>query len=297
MNVSIELAADKSEKVTYDFPDYPFYIRKGILSNYPNFTAPNHWHDAIELIAVISGKMDYNVNGVIAHLSSGQGIIINSGQMHFGYSDQRFECEFICVLLHPMVLCSTPSFEQDFVEPVISNTQTPYIYLSSECIWQKNIYERIISIYENRGRKTAPLQILSEFSAIWALLFENMPPDDKKNEHRNRELSVIKSMVQFVQKNYAEKIRLSDIAKSGAVGESKCYKLFLKFFSQSPNVYLTQYRLNKSMDLLRSTDMPVVEIALSVGFSGASYYSETFRKWMHKSPTEFRKDFYRDNGK
>lgn len=294
MEVSIELTTDRSEKVNYDYPDYPFYVRKGLLSNYPNYTAPNHWHDAIELIAVISGTMNYNVNGIVSQLFSGQGIVVNAGQMHFGYSDQRSECEFICVLIHPIALCSIPSFEQDFIEPVISNTQAPYICLSSECDWQKSIYERIISIYESRERKTAPLQILSDFSAIWSLLFEQIPPDDKKTQHPNRDLSVIKTMVQFVQKNYAKKITLSDISRSGSVGESKCYKLFLKYFSQSPIVYLTQYRLNKSIDLLRTTDMPVIEIALSVGFSGASYYSETFRKWMNKSPTEFRKELYRN---
>ena len=292
MKVSIKLAADKLEKVNYNYPDYPFYVRKGILSNYPNFTAPDHWHDAVELIAVVSGHMNYNVNGVISHLFAGQGIIVNAGQMHFGYSDQHSECEFICVLLHPVALCSIPSFEQDFIEPVVSNSKAPYICSSPEIVWQKNIYERIISIYQSRERKTAPLQILAEFSAIWLLLFEHMPPDNKKNPRQNRELSVIKTMVQFVQKNYAEKITLSDIANSGAVGESKCYKLFLKYFSQSPNVYLTQYRLNKSIDLLRTTDMPIIEIALSVGFSGASYYSETFRKWMNKSPSEFRKDLF-----
>ena len=297
MSVLIELTADKSEKVVYDYFGYPFYVRKGRLSSHPNFTAPNHWHDAIELIAVISGKMDYNVNGAVSHLFSGRGIVVNAGQMHFGYSEQRTECEFICALLHPMVLCSIPSFQQDFIEPVISNTQAPFLYLSSEILWQKNIYERIISIYKNRERKTAPLQILSEFSAIWSLLVENMPPDNEKNQRQNQELFVIKNMVQFVQKNYTEKITLSDIARSGAVGESKCYKLFLIFFSQSPNGYLTQYRLHKSIELLRTTDMLIVEIALSVGFRGASYYSETFRKWMNKSPTEFRKDLYRDIAK
>lgn len=297
MKASIKLMNDKSEKVNYNYPDYPFYIRKGILSSYPNFAAPNHWHDAIELIAVISGEMDYNVNGVISHLAQGQGIVVNAGQMHFGYSVQHTECEFICVLIHPMVLCPLPSLEQNFIEPVISNGQIPYIRLSSECLWQKDIYARIIFIYENRERKTAPLQILSKFSEIWSLLFEHMPPDGKKNQRRNWDLPIIKTMVEFIQSNYTEKITLSDIAKAGSVGESKCYKLFLKFFSQSPNVYLTQYRLNKSIHLLQTTDMPVIEIALSVGFGGASYYSETFRKWMKKSPTEFRKDFYRDVAK
>ncbi|MBD5466964.1 MAG: helix-turn-helix transcriptional regulator [Lachnospiraceae bacterium] len=46
--------------------------------------------------------------------------------------------------------------------------------------------------------------------------------------------------------------------------------------------------MNKSIELLRYTDLSIIEIALSVGFSSASYYAETFRKWFGKSPSEFR---------
>ena len=293
MNGAIELTDNKSEKIDYDYSDYPFYVRKNILSHYPDFRAPNHWHDAVELTAVISGEMDYNVNGRTLHMRSDEGIVVNSVQMHFGYSEQKTDCEFICIILHPMVLCSIPSFGHDFIHPFISNAQVPYVSLSPNCLWQKEIYDRIISIYKNRQTETAPLRILSEFSAIWTLLYENMPSDDQKKLRRNRDLFIVKDMVSFIQNNYTEKITLSDIARSGSVGESKCYKLFLKYFSQSPNVYLNQYRLNKSIVLLQTTDMPVIEIALSVGFSGASYFSETFRKWTGKSPTRFRRDFPR----
>ena len=90
-------------------------------------------------------------------------------------------------------------------------------------------------------------------------------------------------------KNYTRRISLKDIALSGAVGQSKCCKLFAKYFRQTPNTYLNQYRLNKSLELLQSGDRSVTEIALSVGFSGASYYAEIFRRYFGKSPTEFRR--------
>lgn len=54
-------------------------------------------------------------------------------------------------------------------------------------------------------------------------------------------------------------------------------------------MYLIQHRLAKSMELLLNTDLPITEVALSVGFGSASYYTETFRKWMGKTPSEFRK--------
>ena len=100
------------------------------------------------------------------------------------------------------------------------------------------------------------------------------------------DLTIIRDMVGFIQKNYTQKISLDDIALSGAVGQSKCCKLFAKYFRQTPNNYLNGYRLNKSLELLCDDDMSVTEIALSVGFGGASYYAELFRKCFGKCPTE-----------
>lgn len=97
-------------------------------------------------------------------------------------------------------------------------------------------------------------------------------------------------MISFIQQKYVEKITLADIASSGAVGQSKCCKLFAKYIGQTPNMYLTQYRLEKSTALLKDTDMTVTEIAHAAGFSGNSYYAEAFRKWAGKSPSAYRKE-------
>ena len=91
MPFPMELKDDRSEKITYDRSDYPIYIRQGLLSYYPDYSAPIHWHDDIELIAVLDGEMNYNVNGEIVKLQKGAGIFVNARQMHFGFSDSRTE--------------------------------------------------------------------------------------------------------------------------------------------------------------------------------------------------------------
>lgn len=290
MPTLIELKDDSSEKVHYDKSDYPIYIRSGKLSHYPNYAAPIHWHDDIEFIAILAGEMKYNVNGEIINLQNGNGILVNARQMHFGFSDARLECDFICILLHPMLLCSTPSYENDYILPVVRNTAMPYIFLDKNTIWQKKILEQIQFMYTRKDLKTAPLDVQSAFSSIWSLLYENIPPNDNTKSLQSNDLNITKNMVGFIQKNYTHKISLMDIAASGAVGQSKCCKVFAKYFNQTPNAYLTQYRLNKSIELLRYTDLSIIEIALSVGFSGASYYAETFRKWFGMSPTEFKNE-------
>lgn len=284
----IELRDDRSEKIQYDNPDYPVYIRRGSLSLYPNYKAPSHWHNDIELIAILDGEMNYNINGESITLHKDEGIFINAGQMHFGFSDSRTECHFICVILHPLLLCTVPACEQKFILPVIRNSCAPFIFLNLHIDWQLKILKQIHFMNQIKDQKTAPLKVQSSFFSIWSLLYENIPQSGTITGKQNIDLTITKNMVGFIQKNYSRKISLMEIAASGAVGQSKCCKLFAKYFSQTPNGYLTQYRLNKSIELLHDTDQSITEIALSVGFGSASYYAETFRKWIGKSPTEYR---------
>ena len=285
--ILIELKDGRSEKIQYDNPDYPIYIHRGVLSQYPNYTAPSHWHDDIELIAVLDGEMDYHVNGEVIKLRAGEGIFVNARQMHFGSSGSRTECGFICVILHPTLLCAAPAYEREFVLPVVSSG-APYVFLDPNIGWRREILEQIRKIGQYKEQKAAPLRVQASFLLIWSLLYENFPKEDYIVPPESGDLAAVRNMVGFIQKNYTHKISLKEIALSGAVGQSKCCRLFAKYFGQTPNTYLTQYRLNKSLELLRGDRLSITEIALSVGFNGASYFAETFRKTFGKSPTEFR---------
>lgn len=125
--------------------------------------------------------------------------------------------------------------------------------------------------------------------ALWIHLLEHIP-QEKTTELNHTNLSVLKKMIGFIQQNYAEKITLSDISAAGTVGQSKCCILFKKYTGQTPNDYLIQYRINKSIELLKNTDMSITEISTTIGFSGSSYYSETFRKYLGETPTSYRKN-------
>ena len=288
--IHLELKDNQSEKIVYDYSDCPAYTLHELLSHYPNYSAANHWHDDIEFLILQSGQLQYNVNGEILTLEQGQGIFVNSRQMHYGFSREHRECEFTCILIHPMLLCTSPAYEKNFVLPLIQNNEVPFFIFDPKVPWQAQILQQMTEIYAHREDKTVPLRILSAFSLIWSLLLENLPAHSRTEDHTNTDLSAIRNMTGFIQQNYASKISLSDIAAAGSVGISKCCKLFSRYFSQSPNLYLNQYRLDKSAQLLRETDLSITEIALSTGFSGASYYAETFRKWADMSPGEFRKN-------
>lgn len=52
--------------------------------------------------------------------------------------------------------------------------------------------------------------------------------------------------------------------------------------------YLIQYRIHKSLELLRNTDMEIARIALECGFSNQSYYTSRFRELLGMTPKQYR---------
>lgn len=283
----INLKYDCSEKVKYDYPDFPVYIRRAYLSAFPDYTADKHWHDDIELIYVISGVMKYNINGTIITLRENEGVFINSRQLHFGYSDTKTECDFICILFHPVLLCTSEMFETTFLKPVLKSNLL-YLHLK-DATWQRNILKSIYTMWENSRSYTSPLYSHGLIFLIWREITENTDSPLVKPNANAGKTSVLKRMMTFIQVNHKDKITLEDIAASGSVSKRTCENMFLKYLNQTPIEYLCDYRLRKSTELLKTTDMTILDISMEVGFSCSSYFSESFRKNFGTTPTEYRK--------
>ncbi len=98
-----------------------------------------------------------------------------------------------------------------------------------------------------------------------------------------------KKMMDYVRSHYQERIRVEDIAAAGGVCRTKCWQIFRKYLGQTPNEYLNSIRLEKAMQLLKSTRLSITEIASECGFSGASYFTELFTRQKGCPPSRYRK--------
>ena len=73
------------------------------------------------------------------------------------------------------------------------------------------------------------------------------------------------------------------------MGYSKFRRLFKEFTGYAPLQYLQELRLQRSKQLLASTNLSLAEIADRVGYDNADYFSAAFKKKNHITPTNFRK--------
>ncbi len=288
----LDVRSDGSENVRYDYKDYYAYIRRDWLSVFGNFAAESHWHNDLEFMYITSGSLDYNVNGEIVHMEEGNGIFINARQLHYGFSAEKKDCQYICVLLHPMLLCTTAEMEQSLIRPLLDHSRLPYLLLEKTVSWQKEILMAIEEIYNHKDSPLASLYIQNCFTRIWILLLENLKTDTFTAEEKisDTHLNTLKQMLHFIHEHYDEKVSLAAIAQAGNVSKNTCLNIFNNYIKNTPINYLIGYRLKQACVLLRDSRQSISEIAFAVGFQGVSYFTETFRKYYGCSPSAYRKN-------
>lgn len=280
---------DASETVAYNNPLFPLYVHLGKLSSYPDYSAISHWHMDLEFIIIKKGQMTYNVNGNLINLTENNGIMVNSRQLHYGFSPEHQECEFVCILFSPELFSGNAWFYQNFIEPVIQNFSCPYLYLDNNG-WHNAVLQKLDAIYHCSFTDSAPyFDLIGLFNGIFQLLYQNITERGAIPKQESEELSSLKNMISYVEEHFADHITLKDLALAGTCCKSRCNILFKKYLRDTPVSYINKLRLRKSLDLLLESDISITNIALTCGFSGASYYCEIFHRYYGISPFQYRK--------
>lgn len=99
----------------------------------------------------------------------------------------------------------------------------------------------------------------------------------------------VKKAIEFIQNNYANPIKISDVAAYAAVSRSYLYKLFLETTGRSPQEYLTAFRMTRAAELLSFTGLSVESVAVSCGYNDPLVFSKAFKEKQGKTPSAFRR--------
>lgn len=113
--------------------------------------------------------------------------------------------------------------------------------------------------------------------------------DSSKRYYEDNNSILVEQIVRYMQENYAKQMKVSQIAKEFGLDRRRLAALFELHVGMTPTSYLTQYRMVKSKELLRSCSCTVKQIAECVGYSDNLYFSKVFKKQHGVSPIEFRK--------
>jgi AraC family transcriptional regulator len=120
------------------------------------------------------------------------------------------------------------------------------------------------------------LRHYSEISTVTKLITEGLPPYQ------------LKYITEYINAHLTEDISLADLAKQVKLSQSHFSSLFRKSTGLSPYRFLIKQRVNRAKELLLMGDLPIIDIAIAVGFYDQSHLTRHMRRLLGVSPRQLR---------
>jgi len=182
-------------------------------------------------------------------------------------------------LPHTEWIREQPDFDESFLFP-------DYIVLKEhefiESLFRKLLYEHSHKniAYEIKCKAI----LLNIFAEIIQQLFE-----DKNIKTNYSNFKIFYKMINYIEKNYFEKITLSDLENIAGLSGDYISRIFKEKTTYSAIEYINYYRIKKAKDLFVHEDLKISDVASMVGFDDICYFSKVFKKYEGVSPKKYCK--------
>ncbi len=251
-----------------------------------------HWHEELEWVYVEYGILQLVIHGKQYQLNPGEFCFINAGELH--------EIKSVGNSLHHAIVFR-PSLldfalydacQHNFIRPITSQKLLfPSIcdhmeYAKSQTILSS--MHAIVKLYHSLPT-CALLSIKIHLLHILELLFQSdCFLENTSTTKEQNSLNKLKRTIDYMKENYSSSISLESLAKLAFMSPNYFCRYFRQEIGKPPIVFLNEYRIQQASRLLSESDLPISQIALSVGFDNFSYFTRKFREYKRISPREYR---------
>jgi AraC family transcriptional regulator len=100
----------------------------------------------------------------------------------------------------------------------------------------------------------------------------------------------VRRAIDFIESAYQGDISLLDIARESGLSATQLTQLFQRHTGRTPYAYVVATRLRHASEMLRTTRMPIAEVALDAGFADQQHMTRMFRLRLGTTPNAMRRN-------
>ncbi len=273
------------ERGTEHFPIELYLVDK----NHPRYEMSSHWHSEIELMRIISGKLNVKLNSNEYLAEKGDIIFVNPETVH-GASPAD-GCVYECIVMRFQVLNALDEDCRFFIDSLLNKEIliNEYNHNAPEKFSESMNYLFDSLRAESQGYKFSAISAL--YNLLGAIIDNNMYTSVSSGNKlpASKNLTKLKKVLSFIRENYDKQITLKSMAEKANMSQKYFCSFFKEMTRKTPMEYLILYRIECAARKLRSSDMNVTDIALSCGFNDLSYFIKTFKHIKGVTPAKFKK--------
>lgn len=261
------------------------------------------------LFIMQSGDMFIEENGTKYHLVKGDILLLEPNKTHVGYEKSKCSYYYIHFKYDSINLIDAYSFEETAKKMVakrnLSLTDNIFAYEESSeniCFLPKNYhYEKISELtyilLESHNIFYKKYEFYKKLVSLKLLeIFIRISREFTTTELEKLELNFPKSfikvrkIVNYLNNEYTNQISSKNIEKIFELNYDYLNREFKKMTGYTILNYLNLVRINKSKDLMNTSNLNFAEIGYSVGIMDPYYFSKLFKKYTGVTATEFCKN-------
>ena len=243
-----------------------------------------HSHDFIELLIIIEGQVEYEIDDKTQLIKSGNLLILNPGVYHKKITDENSNFSLLYIGLTNFKM---RGFKKDYIP---TNNNSPFVVLEKN---KKEFYKCCDEIIDEQQKNMPGFDLVLKaliMKLIILLIREIQYEEDTKDNVKfsfesTEKTNIVYSIINYMNENYMENISLDKIAKNMYLSSVYISKIFKEETGDSPINYLIKLRLSRANSLLKE-NIPIQAVANSVGYKDAYYFSKLFKKYYGVPPSK-----------
>jgi len=270
--------------------EYPYTLNR---ADSRRMQVPWHWHEEVEFSYVRRGALRVSIAGRQQVFREGEGFFLNANVLHAMEAENTEEgAVWDSHMMHPALLggsCKSV-FETKYMAPVLRNPNLEWMAFRETEGSAGELLQKLRLAAEIQQKEFAEFRTRIVFSEIWLLLLEEMKKQGSDGGMNGQQQERLRRMLEYIHRNYQEKLTLDQIAASANISKRECLRCFQSCMQKSPFAYLLDFRVQTAERLLRTTGLSVTEIAASTGFFSSAYFTKIFRERKGQTPSQYRKE-------
>lgn len=302
MNTLVHAQEAKEEIRQQGYTSFPcsMYFADSEKDRTKRFDTKAHWHSSTELLHFEKGTFALTVNTENIVISDECYAFVESGMLHSITSESIYRES--ALLFSPSVLSTRniDSAEQNLIEPLIhGNLALPKFIRPGMPVFAEfdRLYRQIADIFRRAEDRRDDQFNLSgaadqlKCKALMMLLISSLAESGlmtASTHDPDPKAEALKSVLSYIDENYGNKIYIKDLASLMNLNEQYFSRFFKKTLGRTCVDYINDVRIRHAMKMLRTTDVPVLDIAYACGFGNIGHFIQTFKRATGKKPLEYR---------
>ena len=110
-------------------------------------------------------------------------------------------------------------------------------------------------------------------------------------DYNNINKGAVSPAINYIQNNFNSQISIGTLADLCAMSQATFRRLFKETTGKSPVKYINSFKIEKSKELLKSSEITIDDITDSLSFYDKAYFCKVFKNVVGVSPSEYRRHF------